>query len=133
MPGSLASLSWTDLLFGGNGMRGDMIQGLGPQHGQEMLWQEWLDSLGLSKGLKLEIMANKDDFGRPSSWQGECRKCVVGLEAHALSQAMGAGLVYMGFISRSKKRGWGWAGKDLIVVLGVSKFLYLGSYRILLL
>lgn len=42
---------------------------LGPQHGQEMLWQVWLDSLGLSKGLKLEIMANGDDFGRLNSWK----------------------------------------------------------------
>lgn len=47
-----------DLLFGGNGTRRDVIQELDPQHGQETLWQEWLDSLGLSKGLKLEIMAN---------------------------------------------------------------------------
>lgn len=57
MPSSLASLSWM-LLFGGNEMRGDVIQELGPQHGQEMLWREWLDSPGWSKGLKLEITAN---------------------------------------------------------------------------
>jgi hypothetical protein len=37
MPGSLACLSWTDLLFEGNGLRGDVIQELGPQHGQETL------------------------------------------------------------------------------------------------
>lgn len=67
-------------------MRGDVIQELGPHHGQETLWQGCLDSLGLSKGLKLEIMANRDDFGRLSRWQGECRKRLA-----VLSQAVGTG------------------------------------------